>query len=389
MTHTTSHILSTYARYPITLERGEGSYVWDAEGKRYVDFVAGIAVLSLGHCPPALVQALSEQAHQLWHVSNLYHHDAGERAAAALAQATGFDRFFFSNSGAEANEGLFKLARRHGQLRLGGRTAVLALEQSFHGRTTAAMRLTGQARIHDGFGPLVPDVHHVAANDLRALRVAFERYRPCAVLAEPLMAEGGGVPLTPQYVQAMRALCDEYHALLIFDEVQTGVGRLGDFLGHSALGVQADAISLAKGLAGGFPAGAFGVRAQHAELLGPGTHASTFGGGLLAARLIEQVVTTVARPAFLAEVHHKGALVEQAITRWQKEGLVSYAAGRGLWWILEPGRTAAEVEHAARAAGLLVLPTQGTRLRLLPALNIGDDVLHEGLHILGQALGVK
>lgn len=389
MTHSSSHILSTYARYPLTLARGEGSYVWDSQGKRYLDFVAGIAVLSLGHCHPALVQALTEQAHSLWHVSNLYHHDAGERAAAALAQATGFDRFFFSNSGAEANEGLFKLARRHGQLRLGGRTAILALQQSFHGRTSAAMRLTGQGRIHDGFGPLVPDVHHIAANDIRALHVAFDRYRPCAIMAEPLLAEGGGVPLTPQYVQAMRSMCDSYQALLMFDEVQTGVGRLGDFLGHTALGVQADAISLAKGLAGGFPAGAFGVRAQHAELLGPGMHASTFGGGLLAARLIETVVQTVASPAFLAEVHHKGALIAEQIALWQHAGLVTYSAGRGLWWILEPARAAAEVENRARAAGLLVLPTQGTRVRLLPALNIDAAALREGLQILGHAIGAK
>ncbi len=357
-----TNILATYNRYPLTLERGEGSYVWDSEEKRYIDLVAGIAVNNLGHCHPELLDTLRQQSKKLWHVSNLYQTKEGEMAAQSLCTATGFDRVFFCNSGAEANEALFKLARRNGQVRLGGAQRIIALQQSFHGRTAAAMSLTGQARIHDGFGDLIPDVEHIAPNDKAALQAAFDASVPCAVLFEPILAEGGGIELDRGFVELARSLCNQHGSLLMFDEVQTGVGRLGTVLGHTNLDVHADAVSLAKGLAGGFPAGAMLVRNAHTELLGAGQHATTFGGGLLAAALITKVIELVAEKKFLTHVQLMGAVIQARLRLWEDKGWINNSFGRGLWWIFEPKSDAIELEKRIRERNILVLPTQ-SRLR--------------------------
>ncbi len=276
-------LLPNYQPPPFVLAEGRGCRVRDVEGHEYLDFSGGIAVLSVGHAHPTLAAAIAEQAGRLLHTSNLFYNDKSIELAARLTERTVFDRVYLGNSGAEANEALLKLARRwhyeHGRPE---RVELVAAHQSFHGRTMGALSLTGQPKYHTGMGPLVPGITHVPYNDLEALRAAVGE-RTAAVLLEPIQGEGGLVVGEDEYLRGARALCDERGALLFFDEVQTGYGRSGRFLGREHSGVVPDGCSLAKGMGGGFPIGAIAIREHLADGLPPGSHATTFGGNPLAA----------------------------------------------------------------------------------------------------------
>lgn len=276
-------LLPNYQPPPFVLAEGRGCRVRDVEGHEYLDFSGGIAVLSVGHAHPTLAAAIAEQAGRLLHTSNLFYNDKSIELAASITERTVFDRVYLANSGAEANEALLKLARRwHHEHGRPERVELVAAHQSFHGRTMGALSLTGQPKYHAGMGPLVPGITHVPYNDLDALRAAVGE-RTAAVLLEPIQGEGGLVVGEDDYLRGARALCDERGALLFFDEVQTGYGRTGRFLGREHSGVVPDGCSLAKGMGGGFPIGAIAIREHLADGLPPGSHASTFGGNPLAA----------------------------------------------------------------------------------------------------------
>src|SRR5437899_584329 len=291
-------VIPSYARFELVLERGEGSYVWDAERRRYLDLAAGIAVCSLGHAHPEITRALSEQSQKLVHVSNLYYHELQGRLAKRIVDLIAPGRVFFCNSGAEANEGLFKLARKFGHN--DGRFEIITTLDSFHGRTLAGIAATGQEKVKKGFEPLVAGFKHVRFNDLAAMRAAITR-STIAILIEPIQGESGITIATAEYLLGLRKLCDERNLLLLFDEVQAGHFRTGKFqswqriLENRHVDFLPDGVSMAKSLGGGFPIGAFWVREKYAKLLSPGTHASTFGGTPLACAVALTILDVIER----------------------------------------------------------------------------------------------
>jgi acetylornithine aminotransferase len=310
--------MDTYARFPLELVRGRGVWLWDRDGRRYLDGVAGIAVCTLGHSDPVLRRRLCRQLRRLQHVSNLYRIPEQEQLAAAIAARSCADRVFFCNSGAEANEAAIKLARKHGHTVRGiERPLILTAQASFHGRTLAAVTATGQPKYHEGFEPMVEGFRYFPYNDTAAFETLLasceaEGPRVAAVLLEPLQGEGGVNPGDPAFFQRVRQLCDEKGILLIFDEVQIGVGRSGRWWGYEQLGVEPDAFTMAKGLGGGMPIGALAVKAS-ADHFRPGDHASTFGGNPLACRAGLTVIEEIERRGLLAHVTAMGELLEQEL----------------------------------------------------------------------------
>ena len=299
--------MHTYASLPITLVRGQGTRVWDADGKKYLDFLAGIAVNALGHCHPKLVRAVQEQAATLMHVSNYYYNAPAAKLAEKLVQVSGMERAFFGNSGAEANECALKIARKYGKAHGGpGKFGIVAAQKSFHGRTIATVTATGQPKYSEPFAPVVPGFSHVPFNDIAALEAAVTD-DTCAVLLEPIQGEGGVYPAHKPYLEAARALCDKHSALLIFDEVQTGVGRTGKWFAYEHYGVIPDVLTSAKALGGGFPIGACLARGEAAETLVPGDHGSTYGGNPLACAASLAVLETIEEEYLLANAHAMGA----------------------------------------------------------------------------------
>ncbi len=375
-----SAVMDTYARFPLTLVRGKGVWVWDQEGRRYLDAVAGIAVCTLGHSNPALHKALCRQLATLQHVSNLYRIPEQEALAQALAQRSCADRVFFCNSGAEANEAAIKLARKHGhQVRGIERPLILTAEASFHGRTLAAVTATGQPRYHQGFQPMVEGFRYFPYNDIaafEALLQACEADGPAvaAVLVEPLQGEGGVNPGDPAFFRRVRHLCDERQILLIFDEVQIGVGRSGHWWGYETLGVEPDAFTMAKGLGGGMPIGALAVKAS-CDHLRPGDHASTFGGNPLACTAGLTVLREIERRDLLGRVQTVGTLLKEQLETLvdRYPHLLSGVRGWGLLQGLvlsNGGLSAPDVVKAAMAEGLLLVPAGAQVVRFVPPLVI-------------------
>lgn len=385
-----AHVMQTYARLPIAFVRGEGTCLFDAAGKRYLDFVAGLAVDSLGHCHPDVATAIADQARTLVHVSNLYFNDLQPRLAARLdALLGGGGRVFFANSGAEANECAIKLARRHGQLHGGpARHHVLSAYGSFHGRTLATLAATGQPEKQDVFQPLPAGFRQVPFGDVAALTAALDE-RVCAVLLEAVQGEGGVVPAPDGYLEAARRLCDEREALLVIDEVQTGLGRTGHWFGFEhADGVRPDVVTLAKALGNGFPIGACWARDAVAQAFVPGDHATTFGGQPLAAR------------AALATLDALEAVDAPTVARRAGERLVkalealpgvSAVRGRGLLVAAElaGGRDARVVVLACLGEGLVVNAVTPSALRLAPPLLVSDDEVDEAVAILEGVLAAE
>jgi acetylornithine aminotransferase len=388
--------MDTYARYPLTLVRGKGVWVWDQAGRRYLDGVAGIAVCTLGHSNPALRRALCRQLGTLQHVSNLYRIPEQEALAQALVQRSCADRVFFCNSGAEANEAAIKLARKHGhQIRGIERPLILTAEASFHGRTLAAVTATGQPRYHQGFQPMVEGFRYFPYNDIGAfesLLASCEADGPSvsAVLIEPLQGEGGVNPGDPAFFRRLRQLCDERRILLIFDEVQIGVGRSGCWWGYENLGVEPDAFTLAKGLGGGIPIGALAVKTS-CDHFQPGDHASTFGGNPLACRAGLTVLQEIERRKLLAHVQSVGQQLRQQLEDLVQRHPRQLAGVRGwgllLGLVLQPdGPTAPDLVKAAMAEHLLLVPAGASVVRFVPPLVIKPRHGRQMVKRLEQAL---
>jgi acetylornithine/N-succinyldiaminopimelate aminotransferase len=381
------HVMPTYGRLPVAFVRGEGSVLLDTEGRRYLDFLGGLAVTALGHAHPAVAEALADQAQTLLHVSNLYLNDLQPRLAARLDGLLGGDgRVFFTNSGAEANECAIKLARRHGQ-RQGGpeRYHVLTAYGSFHGRSLATLAATGQPQKHELFQPLPPGFRHVEFGDVDALAAALDE-RVCAVLLEPIQGEGGVQPAPPGYLEAVRRLCDEREALLMLDEVQTGLGRTGRWFGFQhAPGVQPDVVTLAKALGNGVPIGACWARGDAGTALQPGEHASTFGGQPLAARAALTVLDVMEAEDAPARAGRAGERLTAALAALPQ---VAGVRGPGLLIAAElvPGLDAPAVARSCLDAGLVVNAVTPTALRLAPSLLVTDAELDEAVAILRRVL---
>jgi len=393
---TASAVMDTYARFPLELVRGRGVWLWDRDGRRYLDGVAGIAVCTLGHSDPVLRRRLCRQLRRLQHVSNLYRIPEQEQLAAAIAARSCADRVFFCNSGAEANEAAIKLARKHGHTVRGiERPLILTAQASFHGRTLAAVTATGQPKYHEGFEPMVEGFRYFPYNDTAAFETLLasceaEGPRVAAVLLEPLQGEGGVNPGDPAFFQRVRQLCDEKGILLIFDEVQIGVGRSGRWWGYEQLGVEPDAFTMAKGLGGGMPIGALAVKAS-ADHFRPGDHASTFGGNPLACRAGLTVIEEIERRGLLAHVTAMGELLEQELDALVArhpsvlEGSRGWGLLRGLM-LAEGAPAASEVVRAAMAAGLLLVPAGPRVVRFVPPLVIRPRQIRRAVKRLEKAL---
>ena len=373
-------------RQPITLVRGQGVRVWDDAGKEYLDLVGGWAVCTLGHCHPALVKAIADQARTLMHISNQFYSIPQARLAELLAKNSCFAKAFFCNSGAEANEGMVKLARKYGKVKLGGAFEVITALNSFHGRTLAMVAATGQAKYQEAFTPLTPGFVHVEYNNAQAVKKAANR-NTCAVLLEPIQGEGGVIIPDDGYFQEVRAFCDERGLLLMFDEVQTGLGRTGSLFAYQQLGVEPDVIALAKGMAGGFPIGAFLAKA-HCAVLAPGDHASTYGGNPLAcATAIAALEYTLERnlPQHAKEVG--GYFLDRLRALAERFPFIREVRGRGLLLALQFKEDLADaVQEACTRRGLLVNRLRPNALRFMPPLIITREEIDEGAGILGEAL---
>ncbi|CAM2851430.1 aspartate aminotransferase family protein [Vibrio diazotrophicus] len=371
--------------------KGQGSRVWDQQGNEYIDFAGGIAVSCLGHCHPALVNALTEQGNKLWHLSNVMTNEPALRLAKKLTQVSFAEKVFFSNSGAEANEAALKLARRYAADKFGPeKSEIIAFKQGFHGRTFFTVTVGGQAAYSDGFGPKPGDITHLEYNNVEALRAQISD-RTCAVMIEPLQGEGGIVSPTPEFIQTIRELCDKHNALLIFDEVQTGNGRTGHFFAYQGLGITPDILSTAKSLGGGFPIGAMLTTTELAEHFKPGTHGSTYGGNPLACAVAEAVVDIISQPETLAGVIVREALFREGLEKINaKYHVFSEVRGKGLLlgaalneeW---QGR-ARDILVAAGKQGLMILMAGANVVRMTPSLIIEKEEIEEGLARLDKAI---
>ena len=377
-----------YGRTPICLVRGDGMRVWDSDGREYLDFAAGIAVVGLGHCHPRVTGAIREAAATLLHVSNLYHTAPQIHLAKLLCEHSFADRVFFCNSGAEANEAAIKLARKYAKERFASdRYEVIATRNSFHGRTLATVTATGQEKYQHGFEPLVPGFKHVPYNDLRAMERAIDS-RTAAILVEPIQGEGGVNVQDDDYLPGLRKLCDESGALLILDEVQTGVGRTGRLWAYEHAGIEPDVMTLAKALANGVPMGAMLAREDVARALTPGSHASTFGGTPFVASVALATLTTVLDEKIPERAARVGRhLVEGLRALRAGAPAVREIRGRGLLIGIELDRPAGPVVDRCREAGLLALTAGERVLRLAPPLIVEPADCDRALGILATALG--
>lgn len=383
-------MVPTYSPATVIPVEGKGARCWDQKGIEYIDFAGGIAVNALGHCHPVLIDALTRQANRLWHTSNVFANEPAIRLAEALTKVSFADRVFFSNSGAEANEAAFKLARRYGTTTGGSeKYEIVAITNSFHGRSLFTVSVAGQPKYSEGFGPPIKGIRHVALNDVQALESAVSN-RTCAVVVEPIVGESGVLPAEKEYLQRARELCDQYGALLIFDEVQTGMGRLGTLFAYEHFGVVPDVMTLAKAIGCGFPLAATLVKEKFAEHLGKGTHGSTFGGNPLACAVGEAALHLINQPDVLEGVRMRHARLVSALKVLGKRyGLFSEVRGIGLLigcvlsekWKGKAG----DVVGCCLEHGLMVLQAGADVVRLAPSLVIESDEIDEGLTRLAAA----
>jgi succinylornithine aminotransferase len=377
-------MVPNYAPAAFIPVRGAGSRVWDQSGRELIDFAGGIAVNALGHAHPALVKALTEQAGKLWHVSNVFTNEPALRLAKKLIDATFAERVFFCNSGAEANEAAFKLARRVAFDKFGeDKCEIIAATNSFHGRTLFTVSVGGQPKYSDGFGPKIQGISHIPYNDIEALQAAVSD-KTCAVVLEPIQGEGGVLPADLAYLQAARALCDKHNALLVFDEVQSGMGRSGELFAYMHYGVIPDILSSAKSLGGGFPIGAMLTTSELAKHLAVGTHGTTYGGNPLACAVAEAVIDTINTPEVLAGVKAKQQRFKTKLEQiGQQYGVFSEVRGLGLLLgaVLSDAwkGKAKAILDAAAVEGLMVLQAGPDVVRFAPSLVVEDADIDEGL----------
>jgi acetylornithine/N-succinyldiaminopimelate aminotransferase len=388
-------LLGTYSRYPVVLERGKGVFVYDLEGKKYLDFVSGLGVNALGHAHPRIVKAIREQAAKLVHVSNLYYHEyqglLAEKLCGLAAGSSGQKfRAFFSNSGTEAIEGSIKLARLAGH-RAGGeaKSKLVALEGSYHGRTFGALSLTGQEKHRKGFEPLLDDVTFVRQNDIEGLRAAIND-NTCAIVLEPIFGEGGIYECTPEFLQECRALADQYKVALIFDEIQCGLGRTGTIFAYQSFGVIPDIVAIAKPIAAGLPLGAFLAKEEFANAIAPGQHGTTFGGGPLACRIALEFLAIVEEEKLLENVNKVGAYLQQELKLVvEKRAAAKSVRGRGFIQGIQLDIPARPIVDAALAEGVLFNSTQDTVVRFLPPFLMEEKHVDKGIRVLKKLLGKK
>ncbi len=392
-------LLGTYSRYPIVLERGKGVFLFDIEGKKYLDFVSGLGVNALGHAHPRIVKAIREQAAKLVHVSNLYYHEyqgpLAEKlcglASAASGAGSGIKfRAFFSNSGTEAIEGSIKLARLAGH-RVGdeAKSRLVALEGSYHGRTFGALSLTGQEKHRKGFEPLLDDVTFVKQNDLEGLRAAIDD-NTCAIVLEPIFGEGGIYECSVEFLRECRALADRHKVALIFDEIQCGLGRTGTIFAFESFGVIPDIVAIAKPIAAGLPLGAFIAKEEFATAIAPGQHGTTFGGGPLACRIALEFLAIVEEEKLLENVNKVGAYLQQELKGLvEKRAAATGVRGRGFIQGIQLEIPARPIVDAALAEGVLFNSTQDTVVRFLPPFLMEEKHVDKGIRVLKRLLGKK
>jgi acetylornithine/N-succinyldiaminopimelate aminotransferase len=382
-----SHLLPTYARVDLAFERGEGVWLFTAAGERYLDFTSGVAVNALGHAHPYLVEALSEQARKVWHVSNLFRIPEGERLADRLCAASFAETVFFQNSGAEAIECAIKMARRY-QYVSGKpeRYRMITFEGAFHGRTLAAIAATGNKKYLEGFGPPVDGFDQVPFADLEAVKAAIGPATG-AILIEPIMGEGGVRVVPPEFLRALRQLCDQHGLLLVFDEIQTGIGRTGELFAYERVGVKPDIMTLAKALGGGFPIGACLATAEASKGMTAGTHGSTFGGNPLAMAVGNAVLDIVLADGFLDQVRRKALLLKQRLAEIKDRhgSVIAEVRGEGLLIGLRMVPPAAEMVDELRAEKMIAVAAGDNVVRLLPPLIIDDDEIGEAVSRIDRA----
>ncbi len=380
-----SAVMATYARYPVAFVRGEGCRVWDENGKSYLDFLSGIGVNNLGHCPQAVTKAICEQSQTLMHTSNLYGVPLQEQLAKRLTDGCFADRAFFCNSGAEANEAAIKLARKYMKdCGKPGRFEIITARKSFHGRTMATLSATGQTKVHRGFDPLLPGFKHVGFNNLKAVEKAINGYT-AAIMVEPIQGEGGVRVPDEDYLLALREIADRHEILLILDEVQTGMGRTGTLWRHQACGMTPDIMTVAKALASGLPMGACLATDKVAKSFSPGTHASTFGGNPLCCAAALATLDTLEEvlPTVVEKGHHFRARLREVM---QRHKLAKAVRGAGMMVAMEMNAPAEEIAAICLSRGLLLNCAVGTVLRFLPPLIATKDEIDEAVAIVDSAI---
>jgi len=381
------YMFQTYGRFPITLIRGKGCRVWDEEGKEYLDFVGGIAVCALGHSAAIVSRTLEEQSEILVHVSNLYYTRPQTELAQILVENSFADRVFFCNSGAEANEAAIKLARRYANEKFGRqRQIIISMNNSFHGRTMATLSATGQAKIQNGYDPLLEGFEFVPFNDLKALDEALDG-SICAVIIEPIQGEGGGVFPAPNYLKDARKLCDERNSLLIFDEVQVGLGRTGRLFAHEHFGVTPDIMTLAKALGNGLPIGAMLATEELAQVFGPGSHASTFGGTPLVTAVSKAVLKSLLEDGWIENCRVMGNYFREKLEKLaRKYSFIKEVRGLGLILGMEMDRPGAPIVTACIKEGVLINCAHEKVLRFIPPLIVGEEEIDLLVEILDKVL---
>lgn len=382
-----SDYLPVFARYNIVLDHGDGPYVYDTKGKKYIDFLAGIAVNVVGHNYKPLVDAVSKQASKMIHCSNLYYTEVQVEAAEKLKKLSGMDKVFFGNSGAEANEGAIKLARKYATNIDPEKIQIISALHSFHGRTLATLTATGQDHYHHGFGPLPAGFDYVPYNDIQALEAKMSD-KTCAVMLEAIQGEGGVHVPDPDYLPKVRALCDKYNAVLIFDEVQCGMGRTGTFFGCQQFGVKPDIVTLAKGLAGGVPIGAFMATDKVANAFHAGDHGSTFGGNPLACAAACVVLDALIDGNLMENAKEIGAYLQSKFEEYKAKypNSIKEVRGRGLILGMELTRPGREIANECLDYGAIINCTAGNVLRFVPPLNITKAHVDELISVLDKVL---
>lgn len=380
-------LFQLYNRFPLVLDHGEGVYLYDTNGKKYLDFAAGIAVMSLGYQNKELGESLTEQIKKLCHTSNLFYHENGGAAAEALNRVSGMDHVFFTNSGTEAIEGALKTARKYAALKGNGRFEIIAMEDSFHGRSMGALSVTGTAAYREPFEPLIPGVRFARFNDLDSVKANITD-KTCAILLEPLQGEGGIHPATQGFMEGIRALCDEQDILMICDEIQCGMGRTGSMFAWQEYGVRPDILTMAKAIGNGIPAGAFAVTEQvAAHSMKPGDHGTTYGGNPLACMAVKKVVEIFEKEKIVEHVRKIAPYLTKRLDELVEEmDCVTERRGKGLIQGIVVKKPAGEVINRAIEEGLLIISAKGNVLRFVPPLIIEKEHIDEMIEKLKRAL---
>ena len=379
------YVAHTYARYPILLVKGEGTRVWDMDGKEYLDFVAGLAVCNLGHCHPKVVKAIQDQAEKLIHVSNFYYIEPQIQLASLLCQHSFADKVFFCNSGAEANEGAMKLARKYAKEKMeGDRYEIITMERSFHGRTLATLTATAQKKFHKGYSPLMPGFKYIPFNNVEAVKNTIDS-KTCALMLEPIQGEGGVNCPSEGYLKALREICDDKGILLIYDEVQVGMGRTGRLFAYEHEGIEPDMMTLAKSLAGGVPIGALLIKKKVAESFEPGDHASTFGGNPLATAAGVAALTAILEEGMLENCQKVGSYFLGRLEEVKgKFPFVQEVRGKGLILGMELKMDGSSIVKEMMQRGFLINCTMGNVLRFLPPLIVTKEEVDQVVEALEE-----